>query len=182
LFLVTLVGLLNGATITLSGSLSPANENPPVASTATGSATVTLDTIAHTLMIDLNFSGLTSNTMAAHIHCCVQPPGNTGVATTVPAFPGFPLAVTSGTYRGTLNLLDAGSYNPAFITANGGVPNADVLFENGFQNFQTYLNIHTVSFPGGEVRAFLTPEPGTSVMAAIGGGALLLIRRLRRRG
>lgn len=181
LFLVTLVGILNGATITHAGALSGANENPTVPSPATGFASVTLDTTAHTLLIDVNFSGLTSPTAAAHIHCCVQAPGNAGVATTVPAFPGFPLGVTAGTFRGTLNLLDGGSYNPAFVTANGGLANADVVFETGFQNFQTYLNIHTTAFPGGEIRTFLTPEPSTSVLAAIGGGAFILIRRLRRR-
>jgi len=186
LFLVTLVSILNGATITLSGSLTGANENPPISPAGSGFASVTLDTTAHTLVLDINFSGLTSNTMAAHIHCCVAPPGNVGVATTVPAFPGFPLGVMTGTYHGTLNLMDAGSYNAAFVTANGGLANADAVFETGLQNQQTYLNIHTVNNPGGEVRAFLTPaasvpEPGTSVLAAIGGAVLIFARRLRRR-
>jgi hypothetical protein len=186
--LVTLISISNAATITLGGPLTGANENPPVNSTATGSTSVVLDTTAHTLVIDINYSGLTSNTVAAHIHCCVAAPGNAGVATTVPAFPGFTLGSTSGTYHGTLNLMDAGSYNPAFVTANGGtVASADAVFETGIQNLQTYLNIHTVNFGGGEVRAFLTPaasvpEPGTSVLAAIGGAALVLAGRLRRRG
>jgi len=178
---------MSGATITFTGPLSGSNENPPISSPATGSATVTLDTTAHTLTIDLNFANLTSNTMAAHIHCCVQPPGNAGVATTVPAFLGFPLGVTSGTYHGVLNLLDAVSYNPTFVTNNGGLANADVVFETGLQNSQTYLNIHTVNNPGGEVRTFLStaasvPEPGTSVLAVIGAGTFAVMRRLRRRG
>jgi hypothetical protein len=42
------------------------------------------------------------------------------VATTLPTFAGFPLGVTSGTYINTLDLTLASSYNPAFVTANGG--------------------------------------------------------------
>src|SRR5882672_7731134 len=84
--------------ITFVANLSGANEVPAVASPGTGLATVILDPTAQTLQVNATFSGLTSNDVAAHIHCC-QPLGtNAGVATTVPAFPGFPLQVTSGTY------------------------------------------------------------------------------------
>src|SRR5215471_384155 len=96
LWCVTGFASLNyGATITFSGSLIGANENPAVVSPATGSSTVSLDTVTQMLTINVTFSGLTTPTTAAHIHCCVGEPGNAGVATTVPAFPGFPLGVTS---------------------------------------------------------------------------------------
>src|SRR5437899_2340518 len=58
----------NATLITLSGILSGANESPVVLTPATGFAQVTLDTVAQTLHIVLSFSGLTSNTTAAHIH------------------------------------------------------------------------------------------------------------------
>src|SRR5690348_6041453 len=109
--LTGLAGLNYGATITLAGPMSGANENPVVPSPATGFATVTLDTVTQLIQISLNFNNLTSNTVAAHIHCCIAPPGNAGVATVVPAFPGFPLGVTSGTYSGTLDLTQSSSYN-----------------------------------------------------------------------
>ena len=59
-------------------------ENPPTGSTGTGSATVIMDVDANTLSVNANFSGLPDNTTAAHIHCCVAPPGNAGVATANP--------------------------------------------------------------------------------------------------
>ena len=54
-------------------------ENPKTGSTGTGTATVILDVDANTLSFDVTFSGL-GTTIAAHIHCCVAPPGNAGVA------------------------------------------------------------------------------------------------------
>src|SRR5216683_2297764 len=84
--------------ITFVGSLTGANEVPPVPSPGTGLATVVLDSTAQTLQVNVTFSGLTSNDNAAHIHCCAPLGTNAGVATTVPAFPGFPLGVTSGSY------------------------------------------------------------------------------------
>src|SRR3954449_12959415 len=88
----------NAIPITFTASLSGANEVPVVASPGTGLATVILDAAAQTLQINVTFSGLTSNVTAAHIHCCAPLGTNAGVATTVPAFPGFPTGVTSGTY------------------------------------------------------------------------------------
>src|SRR5262249_62414575 len=66
------------------------------------------------------FSGLTSGTTAAHIHCCAPLGTNAMVATLLPAFTDFPLGVTSGTYPAhTFDLTMASSYNPAFIAAHG---------------------------------------------------------------
>src|SRR5205085_2787172 len=46
--------------------------------------TVVLDPSAHTLHVDVSFSGLSSGTTASHIHCCVPSgaPGNLLIATT----------------------------------------------------------------------------------------------------
>ena len=47
---------------------------------------------------------------------------NVGVATAVPAFPGFPLMATSGTYSSVVfDLTMTTIYNPAFITLQGGL-------------------------------------------------------------
>src|SRR5262249_15430801 len=103
--------------ITFSAPLSGANENPAVVTPATGFTTVSLDTATNLLTIDLTFTDLTTPTTAAHIHCCVSAGGTAGVATTMPAFPGFTLGGTSGTYDMVLDLSQASSYNPAFIMA-----------------------------------------------------------------
>jgi hypothetical protein len=160
-------------------SLSGPNENPPNDSPATGFVRVTYDDIAHTLRIESNFTGLTSPTTAAHIHGLVAPPGNAGVA--VPAgasLPGFPLGVTSGGSDVTLDLTDASSYRPAFITNFGGgtIPGAEAALIGGLEGGTTYFNIHTSNFPAGEIRGFI-PEPASLSLLAIG-----LVLAGRRRG
>src|SRR6266478_4790112 len=143
--------------ITVVANLSGANEVPAVASPGTGLATVILDPTAQTLQVNATFSGLTSNDVAAHIHCCAPLGTNAGVATTVPAFPGFPLGVTSGTYSSVVfDLTQPLIYNPAFVTAQGGtIAGAEAALIAGIQNGQTYFNIHTMTNMGGEIRGQL---------------------------
>jgi hypothetical protein len=185
LFLFSLlltIGVSQGGIITAVTSLSAANEIPTNSSTATGSAIVTIDTVLNTLRVQVAYINLSSTITGAHIHCCIAQPANTGVATTLPVFPGFPSAL-SGTYDNTLDLTSAASYNPSFVTAQGGLPQAEAAFINGITNGQTYLNIHTSNNPSGEIRGILTvtPEPGTTLLMTAGMGAMLLAWRRRRR-
>ena len=155
------------ATYRYSAALSGANENPAVISPGTGSTHVTLDTTAHTLRVSVTFSGLTSNTTAAHIDCCIAPPGNAGVATTVPAFADFPLGATSGNMVQTYDTTLASTWNPAFVTANGGTPaGAEAALAAGLATGQAYLNIHTNNFAAGEVRGVLVPSDYNSADCA----------------
>src|ERR1700687_4823998 len=166
--------------MTFGTILSGANEVPPVASPGAGTAVVVLDPTAQTLQVITAFFGLTTPDTAAHIHCCAPLGTNAGVATTVPAFPGFPLGVTQGTYLSPLfSLTQPTIYNPAFITLEGGtIPLAEAALIAGIQNGQTYLNIHTVINPGGEIRGQLepVPEPATLLLLGTTMGGLGLAR------
>jgi hypothetical protein len=130
--------------MTFVGHLSGLNEVPANTSPGTGLATVILDPIAQTLQVNATFSGLTSNDVAAHIHCCAPLGTNAGVATTLPAFPGFPLGVTFGTYTSAVfDLTQPTIYNPAFVTLEGGLLQAEAALIAGIEGGQTYFNIHT---------------------------------------
>src|SRR5258708_15984697 len=110
-------------TLTFDASLSGANENLPTGSPGIGFAIVTIDTVLQTMEVNVTFSGLLAGDTASHIHCCVAPGGNVGVATTTPTFTGFPTGVTAGTYDQVFDMTLASSYNPAFVTAEGALPN-----------------------------------------------------------
>src|SRR5262249_22626652 len=157
------------APITLFTNLTGSQEVPSTGSPGIGNAFVVFDSVAHTLFVNIVFAGLLSPTTASHIHCCVPAGVNANVATQVPTFSGFPLGVTSGSYMNTFNTSLASTYNPAFVTASGGtVPGAEAALFAGFIAGQTYLNIHTNQFMGGEIRGQLAVIPETSTLALVG--------------
>ena len=173
----------NAMTSIYTTTLSGAAEATPNGSLGSGSAVVTVDRDLRTLSISTSFAGLTGDTTQSHIHCCTAFPATTaGVATETPTFGGFPLGVKFGTYTNTFNMTLASSYNSAFIVNNGGTTTtAFTALLAGLDTGKAYVNIHTSSFGGGEIRGFLAPvpEPETYALMLAGLGAVAWAARRR---
>jgi hypothetical protein len=195
LLIVSCIALLSVSTahadpILYSAVLTGAAEVVDTGSPGLGVALVSYEPSQHLLGVLAGFTGLTAPTLAAHIHCCVDPPGEAGVATPVPTFPGFPSGVTTGFYDHSFDLTDPMSYNPAFLLANGGnAAAAELTLTNGLASGRAYFNIHTAAFPGGEIRGFLNavdsqnpiPEPTSLVLLGTGLLGAVTVRQWRRR-
>jgi hypothetical protein len=156
---LSLVVLNAEATVFYTANLNGAAESIPNASSGLGFVTVGFDSIANTLSINATFSGLTGKDTAAHIHCCIAPPLNAAVATEVPSFIGFPLGVTSGTYNQLFDLTQVSSFNPSFLNSHGATAaSAETALGVGLASGEAYFDIHSIQFPGGEIRGFFVPQ------------------------
>jgi hypothetical protein len=131
--LALLPGVSHAAVVNWSADLAPGNEVPPVVgSNGTGSATGTLDTIGQILTWTIQWSDLTGPATGGHFHGPALPDANAGVQVNFGALSGL----TSPSIGGTL-------ISQAQI---------DDLLAGLW-----YINIHTVMFPGGEIRGQVVP-------------------------
>jgi hypothetical protein len=164
--LMALAGPASAVVYTFAAPLTGAAESPPVVTTASGSAFVTMDDVALTVSVTEIFIGLLGGpATASHIHCCTALPGvgNSAVALN---FTGFPSA-TTGVYTNTFTMAA-----PSFTT-----------LLNGALAGRAYVNIHNVGNPGGEIRGFLispVPEVESYGLMLAGLGVVGFLARRRR--
>jgi CHRD domain len=127
------------ATLQLKGS----NEIPANTSTATGTVFAEYSKLNKTLSYTINWSGLTGPVAAMHIHGVADPATNIGIIQNIITSSNG-LASPNPTLYGT-----SGSFRASLFADGISVKEADIL------NGKYYLNIHTATFPGGEIRAQL---------------------------
>lgn len=137
------VAVSAGAQTTYSCLLTGLSEVPPNASPATGSATVVLDVTQTQLSISVQFANLIGTYTASHVHG----PAAAGVNAAVRwGFVGAPAGwvFSNGNHDGVLT-----NFQVVGVTAT------DVANLNAGM---FYVNVHSSTFPGGEVRGQLTLE------------------------
>ena len=131
--------------------MNAANEPGGVTSNGTGTADYTVD--GGTVSYTVTFSGLSANANQAHIH--VGPAGVNG-GVTVPFTSQVPHS-NAGTFSGTFTAADV----QAASTPDGGI-GVDAGDYNGLLQLMragnTYTNVHTTAYTGGEIRGQNQPQ------------------------
>ena len=114
----------------LGGTLTGAQEVPPVTTGGTGTLDATYDKASHKLAYTVTYSGLSGPATAAHFHGPAAPGTNAGVV--------IPFANPASPIHGEAMLTEAQA--------------ADLLAG------RWYVNVHTRAHPGGEIRSQVTPR------------------------
>jgi hypothetical protein len=116
------------------GELSATQEVPVNASTGTGAAIAELNGLETQITVSAYWSGLTSNTLAGHVHGPAAPGANATIV--------FDLAPPTGATSGQVVGRTFGITPTQVAQLKGG---------------QMYVNIHSMNFMNGEIRAQLLP-------------------------
>jgi hypothetical protein len=139
-----------GSAVVTSVKLTGAQEVSPVATTATGSATLLLNAAQTQIGVTLNVSGLTGIT-AAHLHFGAAGVGAGPIIFNLSAIPfASPLTMT-------LSSTD-------FLAGGGLVTFSDAI--NALLSGLLYVNVHSTGNPGGEIRGQIGPAQMSAALSA----------------
>ena len=141
-FVIGVTATAQAQTVQLTATLTGSNEAPaPVLTGAYAIASVTLDMGTQTISWIIDVFNMPSGTNNAHFH--VGGPGLAGPTVVNVAFP----ANASNDYR----LTGSATAANLLVRADQGIRSWDDFLQS-LVGGQTYLNIHTTNFPGGEIR------------------------------
>ncbi|AWV98725.1 CHRD domain-containing protein [Arcticibacterium luteifluviistationis] len=135
---------LMSQTYNISSTMNGGNEVPPVETKGSGSLTGTYNARTNQITINASYSNLAAPPTGSHLH--KAPAGANGSAIIF-------LNATSGTISGTFTVAETDE--PDLIAGN------------------VYINLHTNSFPGGEIRgqlALTLPPPAASKELEVASG------------
>jgi hypothetical protein len=133
------------------------NDDPPGAPDRSGSGTANFTlSDTGTFSYTISYSGLSGNSIAAHVHG--------------PGAPGVDAGVMFGLQGGTFGS-PQGSFNGSTTLTPSQI--------NDLNNGLLYVNIHSTTFGIGEIRGQIAavPEPGTMALMAAAGGLMIALRR-----
>ena len=147
--LMALAGSASAVLITYDFPIDGLQEVPPVATPATGTGHVTLDTVTNELTWNISWSGLIGTVSNAHFH---------GAA---------PIGVPAGVRLG-LDFTQNPMIGSAFISP---------AFANEVYSGLWYVNIHSTFRPGGEIRGQVVPAPGAAAVLGLAGLGAMRRRR-----
>src|SRR5688500_11813864 len=192
--LLTVASVLPAAAapIFFQATLTGSQENPPVPTLASGTANFVLNDAQTQLSFTATISGIdvtgtqsadaADNLVNAHIHAPAMPGVNAGVRW------GFFGAPDNDTSPKQLVVTPfamglGGTFSSIWDLSEG---NAGTTLTTNLPSILaglSYINFHTVGFPGGEIRGQIqqVPEPTSLLLLGSGGAALLAMRRRRQK-
>ncbi len=167
------------AAMTFIAKLDGSQEVPPADTPAMGFGRISIT--GDIMNVEISYQDLTTPLTVAHIHCCAPVGANAGVAVDLDMIP-LPTTL-SGSFMRMFDLTSAMTYNAGFLASSGGtVDLARTRLIDAFGARTAYFNLHTVQFPGGEIRGQISavPEPTTWAMLILGFGAIGVAVRRRK--
>jgi len=180
LFSLAILPASSGAVSIFTATIDGLQQPTPVITNASGTAILELDDTQTRLEINIQLNGLDLDGL--------QTPGDASDDVTLAHIHNAPVGVNGGVVFGFIGpdsdttgdlVVDpvAGTIFSAWDLNEGNNTTLALQLGNLLAG-ELYINIHTTTNPGGEIRGQIVPEPSTLGMLSLG---LLVLHRVRRR-